>query len=94
MRRREKERRTMIEFNGIQEELILTCDWCGAEVEELYELEGDQVCEQCCFARFEEKATEHMETNKVDAETIYQDEDEQAEIEADEWLAESWRDDE
>lgn len=82
----------MIEFNHKEEELILTCDYCGAEVENLYNLEGDQVCSQCVFEHYEEKAQEFMDCNEVDADAVYQEMDEQNRTEAEEDLAESWRD--
>lgn len=82
----------MIEFNNSDGELILTCEWCGAEVDDLYNMDGDQVCEACVFKSYEEKAVEYMEVNKIDAAEAYAEADEQNRIEAEEDLAESWRD--
>ena len=82
----------MIEFYSNEGELILTCEWCGAEVEDLYNMDGDQVCEACVFKSYEEKAVEFMEVNKIDAAEAYAEADEQNRIEAEEALAESWQD--
>lgn len=84
----------MIEFYSNEGELILTCEWCGAEVEDLFNMDGDQVCADCVFKHYEEKAQEYMDANKIDAAEAYAEMDEQNRIEAEEALAESWRDDE
>ena len=37
---------------GLSHFSVLKCDWCGDEVEDLYEIDDMQLCEDCLLHKF------------------------------------------
>ena len=31
---------------------IICCDECGKEIDDVYDVDGDELCEECCLKRF------------------------------------------
>lgn len=72
-----------------QDDIECTCDYCGDVVEELWSYEHEQVCADC----IKEALWEEFSANAypIDPDEYVREQDEQAEIDAEEELADMRR---